>query len=212
MSGPSSSKHGEITTDADTSIEMLNTAELITGSEVILVGDTTNIKYRLKGVDYDYIDGLNYEVSDSSIIQIIKDDNLQQTLIKGIAEGTAKIKGIKGNEYGETEITVGSLDKSSNIVLNADLSQIQLYSDEENGVSLRVEITGDVPAKLTANVYNSEGLDLNISGSFDNRILLLNIKDVASRQNNGVLTILVSDGDESSHVIGELEIPIELVF
>ena len=192
--------------------EMQNTAELVTGSEVILVGDTTNIKYKSGGIEFSKLDDIKYYVDDEKIAVIKEDVDNQQILVEGISAGAATITGVKGNEYGQAQIIVGNLDKSWNLNMKCDINELLLYSDAGDGVSFQVVLEGDLPQKVTANVYNSEGLDLDIGGSFTDRVLSLTVKDVASRKTSGKFTILISDGDNPQHVIGAYEMPINLVF
>ena len=186
------------------------TGTLITGSEVILIGDTTNIKYVSGGMEYSSVDGIRYEYDDNISVEF--DEDTQQTLIVGKYEGTAHIRGIKGKEYGETQIIVAEEDTSSDVSVDCDTDQIEIISDLPDGVSINVSLTGKLPERITANVYNSKGLDLNIDGGFSGDVLTLNIRDVASRYDDGTVTVLFSDADDPSHVIGKAIIPVHIYF
>ena len=187
------------------------TATLVTGSDVILIGDTTNIKLVSDGMEYTSVEGIRYEC-DEDIASIDFHEDVQQTLIKGKSEGTTTIRGYMGTEYGETRITVAKIDTASDVEVECDKQAIDIYSDAPEGVNLKVSVKGSLPERVVANAYNSEGLDLNVEGEFIGNVLSINIRDMASRRDDGIYTILFSDADDISHVIGGIMVPVHIYF
>ena len=107
---------------------------------------------------------------------------------------------------------VATVDNSYGANISCDVGELLLISDDPRGVTFHIQIEGKIPSKLMANAYNSKGLDLSVEGGFENNILSLTVRDVASKKDSGTFRVLMSDGDDPSHVIGEITLPVMIRF
>ena len=188
---------------------------LLVDSTVLLLGDTTPIRYFDGKNTYAYSDDISY-YSEPNTVLIETDANHFRYYITGNSKGKSTVIGSReGKELKKDIYVLDSKTATNSVLCDTEKIVFGVTASGAGAANIQVTVEGKEGKDLEARIYSNVGRDktgnvwVTATGKWENNVLHATLTNYLSPDKSGEIVVVITEKGDPLKLVGFTRIPVE---